>query len=253
MMTKGTAKGTTVRRDVWLALTVCLGVTGCDSSTGPGACDVELAGGSCLVFEDAGALADHRAGIETAVTDAVTRVVAVMPVAGVAIRIRANPAGAIPEIGLGGFNPGPHEVVMSLDPGFSDLGASIRDELGPNLAHELHHARRRQLVGYGSTLFQAMVSEGLADHFSVEVFGIPAPIWSTALTSGERNAMRTRAEGEWNKAPYDHAGWFLGTDPSIPRWTGYTLGFELVADHLEADPARTASGLVGEAASAFAP
>jgi hypothetical protein len=50
-----------------------------------------------------------------------------------------------------------------------------------------------------------------------------------------------------------HADWFFGTDPSIPRWTGYAVGFELVRAYLDANPGRRASALVGEPATSFVP
>jgi hypothetical protein len=226
-------------------------VPGCSSPTGPSGCGAELAGGNCLVFEDEGTLDAHRAGIEAAITDALARVDAAMPISGVTVRVRVNPSGAIPELGIGGYNPSTSEVILSVNPAFASLDASIADELGPTVAHEFHHARRRRAIGYGSTLLQAMVSEGLADHFAMELYGIPAPIWATALDGPTAAEMLARAEAEWNDL-YDHATWFFGADPSIPRWTGYSLGFELVSDYLAANPGRRASALFGEPAERFA-
>jgi uncharacterized protein YjaZ len=154
---------------------------------------------------------------------------------------------------MGGFNPNGSEVIISVDPDATMLEESVRDELGPTVAHEIHHARRRRAVGYGSTLLQAMISEGLADHFAIEVFGVDAPPWSTALDAPTTDSLRIVAEGEWNARPYDHARWFYGTEPDIPRWTGYTVGFDLVADYLAADPDRRASTLFDAPASRFTP
>ncbi|MES0476805.1 MULTISPECIES: DUF2268 domain-containing putative Zn-dependent protease [Citrobacter freundii complex] len=41
----------------------------------------------------------------------------------------------------------------------------------------LHHAARWQGPGYGSTLGEALVSKGLADHFSLELFGGEPELW----------------------------------------------------------------------------
>lgn len=53
--------------------------------------------------------------------------------------------------------------------------------------------------------------------------------------------------------PYDHGTWFYGTGPEIPRWTGYTVGFELVRLYLAENTGARASGLVGQPAISFVP
>jgi hypothetical protein len=224
----------------------------CSNATQPGSCDVTLPGGNCLQFEDDDALASRHADIEAAVVDALARSNAVLPIQGVTLRVRDNAAGAIPGLGFGGFNPSAQEVILSFDPNAAVLDRSIREDLGPTVAHELHHALRRRTVGYGSTLLQAMVTEGLADHFAIEVLASGPPIWSKALDRETTSVMRSRAEEEWNRSPYDHARWFYGTEPSIPRWTGYTVGFDLVEAYLADDPTRRASDLVDEPAENFA-
>lgn len=45
---------------------------------------------------------------------------------------------------------------------------------------------------------------------------------------------------------YDHGAWFHGTSDSIPRRTGYAVGFEFVRRYLEANPGSRASGLVAQ-------
>lgn len=228
------------------------GIVGCSSATAAETCDggIELAGENCLVFEDGGALEAERVAIETAIVDAAERVDAVMPITGVTIRVRANPAGVIGELGLGGFAPSGREVLLSFDPASPMLPAALDSDLGPMVAHELHHARRWQTVGYGGTLRAAMVSEGLADHFSIEVFGVERPMWSEALDSAGIESMLDRAEPTWD-GPYDHATWFYGTTSSVPRWAGYTVGFELVRRYLDADSSRRASTLYDAEAHNF--
>jgi uncharacterized protein YjaZ len=52
--------------------------------------------------------------------------------------------------------------------------------------------------------------------------------------------------------PNDYDRWFFGFDPDIPRWTGYTLGYHLVAEY-QARAGRSAAELVHTPASAFRP
>jgi hypothetical protein len=225
----------------------------CAGSTDPDLCGtdgaVSLPDGSCLVFE--GDLSsDHRTRIEAGVRSTLAAVNAVMPVPGVGIRARVAPERTIPEFGIGGYNPGKDEVILHLDPDSPRFETSL-DDLQLHLAHELHHVARRRTVGYGSSLLQALVSEGLADHFVQELGGGDPPIWATALTDSAETAWRNAARATWNEVPYDHDAWFFGVGGPMPRWTGYTVGYGLVGDFLEANPDRTPSDLAGEPASSF--
>jgi uncharacterized protein YjaZ len=57
----------------------------------------------------------------------------------------------------------------------------------------------------------------------------------------------------WNEPSYDHNAWFFGTDPDIPRWAGYAIGFELVKNYLSKHPGTLPSTLWNEPATAFMP
>ncbi|MDX1545753.1 MAG: DUF2268 domain-containing putative Zn-dependent protease [Rhodothermales bacterium] len=241
--------------------TVVLGLLlfalGCDSVRGSDPCDeassITLEAGSCLVFEDEGQLAARRSHIEQVVRQTVASVNGLMPIDKVLIRVVADPAQVIPELGLSGYNPSEEEVVLFLDPQSSVLSQSLTADLALVLAHEMHHAKRRRTVGYGSTLFEAAVSEGLADHFAMEVVGSAPPLWASALTGSELALWISRARETWTDRPYDHRAWFVGAAPDIPRWAGYAIGFEIVRVYLSADPDRRASILVDEPAETFLP
>lgn len=44
-------------------------------------------------------------------------------------------------------------------------------------------------------------------------------------------AMWAMAKQELASTQYDHGAWFFGSGP-FPRWTGYTLGCEIVGRYL---------------------
>ncbi|MEQ9404681.1 MAG: DUF2268 domain-containing putative Zn-dependent protease [Cyclobacteriaceae bacterium] len=227
---------------------------GCSKNNQAFICDSDAAfileSGSCLVFTDAGELDDERAMILTIIEETVMEVNAVMPVDNIGITVQVAPSRAIPEIGMGGFNPGPNEVILSFDPSFPDISASILKELKPLLAHEMHHAKRRREVGYGSTLLEAMVSEGMADCFAIEIAGIDPPIWSVALSEEQLASWKEASKASWNNSSYDHQKWFFGSS-NVPRWAGYTIGFNMVKDYIADNPDRKASNLVNEPAGSF--
>ncbi|MGE0554605.1 MAG: DUF2268 domain-containing putative Zn-dependent protease, partial [Gemmatimonadales bacterium] len=164
----------------------------------------------------------------------------------------ADATQVIPEVGMGGLNPSPDEVRLYADPSWPDLELVLRTHLLSQLAHEIHHAMRRRAIGYGSTLLEAAISEGLADHFALEASGGSPPPWALALTPSELSVWIPQVVSR-STGSYVHAEWFFGTNPTIPRWTGYAVGFELVRAHLDRDPTRRASLLVGAPATSFVP
>jgi uncharacterized protein YjaZ len=190
--------------------------------------------------------------IEQEVERTMSVVQPLLNVTGLRIALIDDPTQVIPEVGMGGFNPSADEVLLYADSSWPDLETVLRSELLLQLAHEIHHAMRRRSVGYGSTVLQAAVTEGLADHFSLEVSGETGRPWALALSPAELASWIPEVESRATGA-YDHDEWFYGANPSIPRWTGYAVGFELVRAYMSKDPARRASTLVGEPASSFVP
>ena len=209
-----------------------------------------LDAGNCLVFGNG--LNSDRHLIEQTVRQTVSAANNLMPIDNVLIRVNISLSRTIPEIGIGGYASSSHEIVIFINPYSPAVPASLETELALALAHELHHAKRRRSVGYGSTLLEAAVSEGLADHFSKEVTG-EVPIWSEALIGDDLTKWTSRLVEAGAERLHNHGRWFFGTDPAIPRWTGYAVGFELVQRYLSANPCQRASGLADEPAETFLP
>lgn len=177
-----------------------------------------------------------------------------LPIKDVDIVFYNNPEATIKEVGgIGAFTPNANTIFVSLDPHHPDFKNALKDELAFILAHELHHTIRWQKEVEGDTLLEAMIFEGLADHFAIEVTGRnrPSP-WSCSLTADQKNNFLKKAVDEWNSPNYDNGLWFFGANPGIvPRWTGYTLGYDLVGAYLKTNPGMTASKLASADASLF--
>lgn len=156
-----------------------------------------------------------------------------------------NPEGAIPEIGIGGYAPNAHLVFVSLDPQFPTFQQTIEKELKRMIAHELHHALRWRGPGYGETLFEALITEGLADHFDMEVNNLNTPEpWDIALNDEQLVKVKAKAQKEFDNKNYNYNEWFFGSkEKNIPKWAGYTLGFKLVEDYLKENPHKKPSQL----------
>jgi hypothetical protein len=139
---------------------------------------------------------------------------------------------------------------LSFDPDNPAFDLSLRDgTLRRTVAHEVNHCLRMAGPGYGATLGEALVSEGLAGHFVRRLFGSPPEPWERAVDTATLHAhlpdTTTLQSTQW-----DRAAWFFGTlDGRYPRWLGYTLGYELVRAWMEAGTPPDADGLVATPAA----
>lgn len=163
-----------------------------------------------------------------------------------------NPSAVIPELGIVGHAITRNTIFIALDPGHKNFDTTISKEILRTLAHELHHVTRWENPGYGDTLFEAMISEGLADHFDIEVTNEKLEPWDTALKKKDIEIFLEKAKKEFKNKNYSHYDWFFGSKKrGIPRWTGYSLGFYIVDQYLKKFPNEKASNLYSAKAGLF--
>lgn len=149
------------------------------------------------------------------------------------IVVSDNPKGVIPEIGIGGNSPDANSIFINIDKDFPNIENEIEEKIKSTLAHESHHCTRSEYFYYGDNLLEAMVTEGLADHFDLEINDGEEKPWCDALSDEELIELMKKAEKEFNNEKYDHVKWFFGVDSEIPKWAGYSIGFKIVGDYLE--------------------
>ncbi|MCF3974193.1 DUF2268 domain-containing putative Zn-dependent protease [Paracoccus salsus] len=137
--------------------------------------------------------------------------------------VHGLPGGGTIEWGVAGDAPSPGLVRITLNPDRFDPAPLIR-----TLVRSMHHLIRWEGPGYGRSLGEALVSEGLAGHFVGQVLGGRTDPWD-AVTPAP--GLARRALNEWARLDYDHARWFAGKG-DIRKWTGYGLGHRLVVEHL---------------------
>ncbi|CAI0999462.1 Predicted Zn-dependent protease (DUF2268) [Serratia fonticola] len=118
-------------------------------------------------------------------------------------------SGTIPELGVSGRAWGPHLFSMFFDPDNPNFINSIKNgALCRQIVHEMHHCLRMGTVGYGSTLGEALISEGLAGHFVRYVLGSEPELWERAVST-EYLRLLPVTEQLLKMPYYDHAEWFL--------------------------------------------
>lgn len=153
----------------------------------------------------------------------------------VSVVIYRDPMGVIPETGVGGFSPSSHVATIAVDPANPLFTGSMSTEVPATIVHELHHCSRWTQPGYGRTLLEALVSEGLAQHFETDFRGGAAPFYALALSPPDLEVLSVRASQEYDNANYSHIDWFFGSPSrNIPRLSGYSIGFDLVGNFLKA-------------------
>jgi uncharacterized protein YjaZ len=144
------------------------------------------------------------------------------------------PEKVIPETGVGGYAMGPHLLYVYIDPESPHFLAHATKEIVSTLTHELHHCARMSALGQTKTLIEGFVFEGLADHFDIEINNFAPFPWSVALTNDQLTEQLQKAIPKFNNGNYDHQAWFFGSEEKgIPRWTGYSLGFEIVGKYMQ--------------------
>lgn len=197
-----------------------------------------------FVLEGSKRILPYKDLIVKTATKAVDLIFKRIPISDVDVVFYDNPRGVIPEIGMGGQARTSNVIFITLDPNFNNFEKVVENETLGTLAHEFHHTLRGRNLGHSTTLLEALVSEGLAEHFEQEITQAPLRPWCKALTKAELQKFGKIAEKEFNNKYYDHGAWFYGSKKKgIPRWTGYTLGYEIVGRYLKVHPNKKASNL----------
>lgn len=203
------------------------------------------------ILKATGRLNPFAEQIESEFNESVDKISKLMPISDVDVVVFDHPYEAIPELGIGAETPSQYLIEIYIDPEFPGLVNSLPKEFRSTMAHELHHAIRFKNPGYGTKLLEALVSEGLADHFDMEINNTPLQLWNKALNEEELEKFNNLAKKEYFNENYSHADWFFGSSKDIPRWTGYSLGFYLVEKYLKAHPDQKASTLYNVKAEEF--
>jgi len=172
-----------------------------------------------------GDLAPWRDRVEAEIEKARQRVARLVEPPKIEIIVQQIPENIIPELGVGGYTPGARVLFLALDPGSPHFVESLGNEaLQRMVVHEVHHCLRWDGPGYGRTLGEALVSEGLAGRFASILYDSPPEPWECAVAPADAAAHFPDA-ATLAASDYDHRAWFFGTGGTYPRWLGYTLGY----------------------------
>ena len=152
----------------------------------------------------------------------------ILQVENVDVVVKAGSA-VLPETGFGGYSPSEDIAYITIDTDNKFLLKTFNSEFLVTLGHELHHCARHKHVGYGLTLGEALISEGLACKFETELISNKVPLYANVLSKEQIENFFIKAKLELLSSCYDHRAWFFGSN-SIPRHAGYSLGYKLAKD-----------------------
>ena len=135
-----------------------------------------------------------------------------------------------PDFATTGYTPTGNTLLLYSDPAQKGYKKLLPEQLPKVLAHELHHARRWQGPGYGKTLGEALVTEGLAAHFEEEIAGGQPSHFYVQFSAKELGRLYKLAKSELTSESYKYNDWFFGNKArKIPSHAGYGLGYHLTS------------------------
>lgn len=166
--------------------------------------------------------------------------------------VQVWPGQVIDCMGFVGFAPTGTMMQLTLDPENTNFSSNMGEPFERMVAHELHHVMRWRGPGYGRTLGEALVSEGLAGHFCRQLYDSRPEPWESASSEEEIADYSINARQQWSNPCYRHGEWFFGQG-DLPNWAGYSLGYALVGSYLKHNAGQSAASLVHESAEKFYP
>ncbi|WP_407261319.1 DUF2268 domain-containing putative Zn-dependent protease [Klebsiella pneumoniae] len=152
-------------------------------------------------------LTAHCEWLQINLTDTYEQAKRLMPIHSLDVVVKAGKF-VIPEKGHLGFCPEAGVIYITVDPENSAFCKNDAHSIERMFVHELHHAVRWTGPGYGSTLGEVLVSEGLAGHFSIELFGGEPEPWES-LHSDTIQPYYPQMLENWHRTDYDHNARFF--------------------------------------------
>ena len=136
--------------------------------------------------------------------------------------------------GIMGCVTTPYLIDIMLDTDREDLDDLIINNLSAVIAHEIHHAVRASSGVEDKTLFQMLITEGLACHFETKFNGNNVPLFFDEIKTFEWRELYIQMQSQFNDVDYNYPVYFGGKDKTkFPNHAGYWVGFNLVSAYIK--------------------
>lgn len=146
--------------------------------------------------------------------------------------IEAQEFFVIPKLGIGGSAIGKSCIEIKIDFSRKDLRKIIDVELPATIYHELAHLVRKDSFGYGNTLLDSFVSEGVSCFVEKSILPNRKIPYIQKIKAEQK--LWNKAKKLLGKTKYNYSEWFFGSG-KLPNWTGYRLGYLIVASSVKKD------------------
>ena len=181
---------------------------------------------------------------------ALARINALLPGPSATIKIAYTGAAAIPQTGTSGYtDPASGGIVIGWQPtAQASFSMIMRLWLARTLSHEIDHSVRILAgPGFGPTLLEQIISEGISSAFDMSAFPGTAYPWDRAITRSQECDLWKQAQGLLGKTGlYD--SWMFG-QPGIPHWTAFTIGYDIVTGYRQHHPDMSWSAITAASAA----
>ena len=172
------------------------------------------------------------------VASTLDRINALLPGPATTITVTTGSASLlIPQAGASGYtDPGTGQVSLAFgQTAHTTLTRTLDLWLPRDAAHEVNHSVRiLGGTGFGTTLLQQMITEGIATAFDQIAFPGPPDPWTQAITPAQECVLWKKAEPQLGGTGlYDL--WMFG-GPGVPLWTAFTIGYHIVNDYRNHHP-----------------
>ena len=143
----------------------------------------------------------------------------------------------IPEDGIAGKTLHSHLIMLSIDKNQHEISGDFVFE---TICHEMSHSLRWDKVSeYAETMFEGMILEGLAvvleEEAMIKTKNQSKQFFLNEIqktSQQEIDQMIAILKGNFDDKIYDYDKIFFIGNNSLPRWTGYKLGYYFVKQYL---------------------
>lgn len=203
------------------------------------------------LLNSSGKLSKHSCLLEEVIEGGLARVSEFFELSAIDITVSPFQKGEESPSGLGGYALSEHRVELLVDCSRDDIDKVIKSELLEVLAHEIHHSVRLGFHMPTGTLAQQLIMEGLACHFEHTISsGKPSSLFKDLANYDWRNGLK-QISHLLDSTDFSLDKLFLGSQPKeFPKYAGYWIGFNLVAEYAKTHNA-TDADMVGLEATHF--
>jgi hypothetical protein len=196
---------------------------------------------------------EHGADLRQLVAHALDRINALLPGPKTAIFIEYDAASnVIPQTGTDGFtNPQTGHITIGFGPGSqTSYQTTLSFWLPRTLSHEINHSVRILAgPGFGTSLLEDTITEGISSVFDEAAFPGPPNPWDNALKASQECTMWKQAKPLLGNSGL-YSQWMFGGG-GIPHWTAFAIGYHIVRDYLHHHPHTSWATLTSTSASAI--